>query len=217
MHNIIYKEFKLSASLITYLFILFTSMFFLPGYPILCGSFFITLGIFKSFENAIVTNDIVFSALLPISKKDVVKGKFIFVCTIELISILLMTIIVVIRNTLLLDCLAYTNNALMNANFFALASALVIFSMFNLIFVYGFFKTTYNKTKPFVFYMIVSFLIILISEALHYFPNLYYLNAFGKDYLSLQLISLFVGIFIYILVTIRAYKKSCHAFEKVDL
>ena len=49
-------------------------MTLLPGYPILCGVFFITLGIFQSFQSAREANDIVFSALLPIAKRDVVKG-----------------------------------------------------------------------------------------------------------------------------------------------
>ena len=84
MRNILRKEMKLSASILPYLFVLFGFMFFLPGYPILCGAFFATLGLFQGFEYAREANDIVFSALLPIAKKDVVKGRFCFVCLIEL-------------------------------------------------------------------------------------------------------------------------------------
>lgn len=65
---------RLSALLLTYLFIGFGVMTLVPGYPILCGAFFITLGIFQSFQSAREANDIVFSALLPIAKRDVVKG-----------------------------------------------------------------------------------------------------------------------------------------------
>lgn len=46
MKNILKKELTLSASILSYLFILFGLMFFIPGYPILCGVFFVTLGIF---------------------------------------------------------------------------------------------------------------------------------------------------------------------------
>ena len=52
MRNILLKEMRLSASLLSFLFIPFGLMFFLPGYPILCGVFFVTLGIFQSFQNA---------------------------------------------------------------------------------------------------------------------------------------------------------------------
>ena len=67
MRNIMRKEMKLSASPLPFLFILFGLMFFLPGYPILCGAFFVTLGIFQGFQYAREANDIVFSSLLPIS------------------------------------------------------------------------------------------------------------------------------------------------------
>ena len=76
MRNIMIKELRLSASLLSYLFIIFGLMFFIPGYPILCGVFFVTLGIFQSFQNARETNDILFSALLPFAKRDVVRGKW---------------------------------------------------------------------------------------------------------------------------------------------
>lgn len=46
MKYILKKEMTVSASLLSYLFILFGFMFFVPGYPILCGVFFVTLGIF---------------------------------------------------------------------------------------------------------------------------------------------------------------------------
>ena len=65
MRNVLRKEMRLSASVLSYLFILFGLMFFLPGYPVLCGAFFVTLGIFQSLQTAREANDIVFSALLP--------------------------------------------------------------------------------------------------------------------------------------------------------
>jgi len=217
MRNIIYKEFKLSSSLITYFFILFGLMFFLPGYPILCAPFFVCLGIFKSFQNMIEINDITFSALLPIAKKDIVKGKYIFVCIIELMSLVLMIIATIIRNTLLVNSTVYLNNALMNANGFALSMALVIFSMFNLVFVAGFFKTTYKRTKPFISFIIVTFIIIGISEALHYIPGLSFFNAFGNNYLLIQLVLFLIGNIIYLLITYIAYGLACIRFAKIDL
>ena len=82
MGKILLKEMKLSASILSYVFIVFGLMFLLPGYPVLCGAFFTTLGIYQSFQNTRETNDILFSALLPISKEDVVRGKYLFVCLI---------------------------------------------------------------------------------------------------------------------------------------
>ena len=57
MRNILGKEMRLSASVLSYLFIAFGLMFLLPGYPILCGAFFVSLGLFQSFQSAREAND----------------------------------------------------------------------------------------------------------------------------------------------------------------
>lgn len=217
MRNILLKEMKLSASILSYLFILFGFMFMLPGYPILCGVFFVTLGIFQSFQSAREANDIVFSALLPIAKKDVVKGKYLFSCMIELCSLVLMAVSVIVRMTVLSGSGVYRANALMNANPFALGAALVIFGMFNWIFIGGFFKTAYKFARPFVTYIIVCFVLIGVFEALHHVPGLGALNAFGTDHLGLQLGLLAAGAAVYVLVTLLGYRQACRDFEKIDL
>ena len=217
MKNILKKELTLSASILSYLFIAFGLMFFIPGYPILCGVFFVTLGIFQSFQNAREANDIVFSALLPIAKKDVVKGKFVFSCFIELCSIILMAIATILRMTVLTDAVAYRNNAMMNANLFALGIALFIFGLFNLIFIGGFFKTAYKFGKPFVTHIVVTFVVIGIGEALHHFPGLEALNDFGFENFPLQLGLLAFGAVAYIALTVLSYHFSCRNFERIDL
>lgn len=217
MSKILMKEMRLSASLLSYLFIIFGLMFFLPGYPVLCGAFFVTLGIFQSFQNARETNDIVFSMLLPIAKKDVVKGKYLFVCFIELCALVLMAIVTLLRMTVLSNASAYRENALMNANPFALGLAFVIFGVFNMIFVGGFFKTVYKLAKPFVLHIVVTFLVIGAGEAAHHFPRLETLNAFGFDHIGMQLILLGVGIILYLVLTWISFKRACRCFEKIDL
>ena len=41
MKHLIVKELKMATPLLTYLFLGFTLMTFIPGYPILCGAFFV--------------------------------------------------------------------------------------------------------------------------------------------------------------------------------
>lgn len=217
MRNILLKEVRLSAHILSFLFILFAFMFFLPGYPVLCGVFFVTLGIFQSFQNARETNDILFSALLPIAKKDVVKGKYLFVCLIELSALLLMAVIVLLRMTLLSGAPVYRTNALMNANLFALGLAFFLFGLFNAVFVGGFFKTAYKFGRPFVTYIVLAFLTIGLAETLHHLPGLAWLNAFGFEHLTAQLLLLLVGILFFFLFTFVSCKKACSDFEKIDL
>lgn len=217
MINILRKEVKLSASFLSFIFVLFGFMFFIPGYPILCGAFFATLGIFQSFQNARETNDIVFSALLPVAKKDVVKGKYLFVCIIELCSVLIMAAAVIIRNTSLVNSPVYRNNALMNANCFALGMSFLIFGIFNAVFVGGFFKTAYKFLRPFIIYIVFCFIIIIIGETLHHIPGLEWLNSFGSEHLVKQIVLLLAGIIAFIMLTFLSCRKACERFEIIDL
>ena len=217
MRNLLYKECALSASKLSFLFILFSLFFFIPNYPILVGAFFVTLGIFQSFQHARESGDILFSALLPISRRDVVKGKFLFVCLIELIALMLMGIVTLIRLTVFRDFVVYRANALMTANGFALGLASVIFGLFNLLFVGGYFKTAYKFAGPFVTYLIAVFPLIGLAEALHYFPGLGALNAFGFDEAPLQTSLLLSLLAVSVLLTCLAYRMSCARLCKIDL
>lgn len=192
-------------------------MFFLSGYPILRGVFFVTLGIFQSYQNAREANDLVFSTLLPIAKTDVVKGKYLFTCFIELCSFCLMVAAVLVRMFVWSGAKAYVTNALMNANGFALGVALLIFGLFNWIFVGGFFKTAYKFGRPFVIHIIVCFTIILIAEAAHHIPGLGALNAFGTEHIGLQLGLLAAGAAAYAALTWLSYQRACYCFERIDL
>lgn len=217
MCNVLRKEMRLSASILSYLFVLFGLMFLLPGYPILCGAFFVCLGIFQSFQTAREANDIVFSTLLPIAKRDVVKGKYLFVCLIESWGLLLMAVAVVLRMTVFSQSVVYQSNALMNANLFALGVACVIFGLFNRIFVAGFFQTAYKFGRPFVSFIVACFLVIMIAESLHYMPGLEMLNAFGTENMIMQVMLLAAGAVIFLLMTVLSYRRACIYFEKIDL
>ncbi len=217
MNALLRKEMRLSALILTYLFIAFGFMALLPGYPILCGVFFITLGIYQSFQSAREANDIVYTALLPVAKSDVVKGKFQFVIFIELCGFIVITICTLVRMIILFDSQVYRDNVLMNANFFFLGTALILFGLFNVIFVGGFFKTGYKIGKPFILYMIAAFITIGIAETLHHIPGLEALNAFGFDEIFLQIILLLSGIIVFLFMTYLSFRKATIDFEKIDL
>lgn len=217
MINLIKKEFKLSAHILSYVFIAFGLMTFIPGYPILVGVFFSCLGIFQSFQSYRESNDIAYTILLPVSKKDIVKAKFIFVLTIQFLTFLLMFIITIIRMTVLVDVEAYVLNPLLTANLVFLGYALIIYGLFNFLFVRGFFKTAYKFGKPFVSFTVVGFLVISLAESLRYIPGLEALNSLGFNNISIQLTGLMVGFIINVLLNYISYKYSVKSFERIDL
>lgn len=217
MRNILRKEMHLGALAIVYVFILFGLMFMIPGYPVLCGAFFLTLGLYQNFRYGRECNDLLFSALLPIAKKDVVKGKFMFSCMIQICCFMLMALSVLVRMILFRYQNVYLSNPLMNANLFALGAALVIFGLFNLIFTGSYFRTGYRTGRPFVIYMAVCFTAITLAEALHHIPGLEALNAFGCEHALLQLATFAAGVLCYTGLTYFSYRKSCENFERIDL
>lgn len=217
MRNLLIKELRLSTITLTYIFLGFVLMTFIPGYPILCGAFFFCLGIFQSYQSSREANDIMYSVLLPVSKKDVVKAKYLAAMTLQMAAFLLCAVCTIVRMTLLSDAGVYEANVMMSANLVYLAFVLVIFAAFNIIFIGGFFKTAYGIGKPFIMFIIVNFIIIVVAEALHYLPGLERLNVLDFTNAGEQVAILAAGTVIYATATLMSCRKSQNKFEKIDL
>ena len=217
MLKLLKKELTLSASVLSFLFIAFGFMTLIPGYPILMGAFFVCQGIFFSFQKCREESDILYLALLPVRKSDVVRSKFAFSIFIELCAFLLMSALTLCRMTFLADAPAYLSNVLMTANPVYLAFVLLIFGGFNLIFIRGFFKTAYKFAKPFIGFVIWAVLLIGLAEVLHHIPGLEALNSSGFENPVLTGSILCGGIVLYLLMTLAAVRASIRSFEKIDL
>lgn len=215
MIKLLKKEMKLAASPLSYLFIVFGLMAFLPGYPILVSSFLVCFGLFQSFQRAREANDIIYTALLPVAKSDIVKAKYMFCAVIELGYLILTSIPVLVRMTVLSDVSVYRNNALMNANLVYLGFALLILGLFNLLFVGGFFKTAYQFARPFVLFIIAAFFVTGIGETLFHIPALSALNAFGFAHIGLQISVLAAGAAAFALLTTISLRQAVKNFERL--
>jgi len=220
MKKLLIKELKLATSPLTFIFLAFTIMTFIPSYPILFGAFFVCLGIFQSFHQARVTNDILFTALLPIKKQDVVKAKYIEVCFFQIAAFILFAIFTVIRMTAWKDAIIYRENFLMNANLVFLGFVLLIFLLFNVIFVRSFMKTAYNINKPYILFVIATIILVGIGEALHFILPFSFLNdnlgESGASDLG-QIIFLLVCAVLYIGGTLLTVRSSQKQFAYLDL
>ena len=213
MNRLLMKEVRLASHPLSFIFIIFSFVFLLPGYPVLCAPFFVSLGIFQSFQKTRENGDILFTVLLPVPKRDVVKGKYLFVCLIELCSFLIMTLCTLLRGTVLRENEVFLSNPLMNANGFALSLALFIFALFNSVFVASFFRTAYNLGIPFLMYDISSFLAVALGETLHHIPHLEWIDGWGME----QIILFLAGCVLYTLMTLLSYRMSVRRFERLDL
>lgn len=110
----------------------------------------------------------------------------------------------------------YATNQLMNANMAYLGYTMIVFAVFNSIFLAGFFKTTYKIGKPFFIFCVVSFIIIIMGEILHHIPDLESLN--NPSNLSMpQAVIFAIGVVVFMLCTWLSYQKAVKDFESIDL
>lgn len=214
MNKLLEKEIKLTSSPLSFIFIAFSLMTLLPGYPILIGSFFICFGLFQSFQKSREENDIIYCSILPIKKRDIVTSKYIFVCLIQTIAFLFISLLVVIRLLVLNKFNPYANNQMLNANMFFLGLVLCVYAIFNIFFVGGFFKTAYKIGIPFLTFTILTFLLVIVGEILWRIPHLGFLN---HNYHYSHIITLGVGLFVYAVGTFISLAKSQKNFVKLDL
>ena len=217
MKNLLVKDFRLSASPLTYAFLAASLMTMLPGYPILMGAFFVCLGLFHSFQIGRETNDILYTVLLPVPKGDVVRAKFAFTCTIQMLSFLPMVLLTILRMTVLGQAEVYRSNALMNACPLFLAFVLLIFAAFNCVFLRVFFRSAYRIGIPFLAFGLVTVILVAAGESLHFFPGLSFLNVPSGERIGLQLLILGFAVLAYALLTWLSCRGSMKQFENLDL
>lgn len=217
MKELLKKEMTLTAAPLSYVFILFSAMTMIPGYPILVGAFFVSLGIFYTFQFAREYNDVLYTALLPVKKSDVVLARYLFVVAIQLIAFLLDAVLTALRMTALHNVDPYATNALMSANLAFLGYTLLIFALFNMIFLAGFFKTAYYYGKPFLIFCVAAFVVVTLAEVLWHIPGLTWLGVETGNGLAYQAAVLAAGAVIYAAGTLWSLRRSQRCFEKIDL
>ena len=217
MRNLLEKEFRLATPPLTFLFLGFTAMTFIPGYPILCGAFFVCFGIFQSYQFGREDQDILYTVLLPVRKTDVVKAKYAAAVVLQMIAFVLFAIFACVRMLWLSEVDVYRLNPLMDANLTFLTFVLLIFAAFNVIFIGGFFRTAYGFGKPFVTFTIASFLIIGIAETLHHLPGLGWLNALERAQTGKQMLVLLAAAMLYAAATAISCRVAQDRFERIDL
>lgn len=217
MRRLLNKEIRLASAPITWIFLAFSLMTMIPGYPILMGGFFVCFGIFQSFQYARESNDVLYTVLLPVRKRDFVAAKYTFSCLIQGIGFLLMTLLTVLRMTVLSGAEVYQSNALMNATPLFLGFVLLIYTAFNVLFIGGFFRTAYKFGMPFLRFGIATFFLVGIAEMLHYLPGLGFFNTPSGERLGLQFGLLGAAAAVYAGLTLLSCRRSSLRFEQIDL
>lgn len=168
MKTLLYKQLRLVCQPMTLVFCLFGVMLLIPAYPYTVMWFYVMLGLFFSFLNGREQKDVYYSALLPIRKPDTVKANCLFVGLIELLALVIAVPFALLRAKLGIG----DNPVGLNANVTLFACGLMLFAVFNAVFLLSFYRTAYKVGVSFVKTCIVMAVAAFIMEAVVHFPAL---------------------------------------------
>ena len=227
MKQLLYKEYKLCLVSMVPIFYLFALMLLIPNYPYLVAAFFTCNSIFYLFKQSVVNGDLLFTALLPVPKADVVRARVRFVVIIQMIMFILFIPMILLNHKLF----PAGNPAGTDGSLTLLAAALVVFSVFNWVFIPGFYKNEHKMDKLCLFSLIAVFgwivlwegFLIACGAAGHLVPFFAWVETHLDCYpmtdaaWRTQLVALLVGALIYGLGTVLITRRAIRNFEQVDL
>ena len=148
--NLLRKEIKLGNTIQTLIWMICCfGMFFIPSYPAYIGPFYITLCIMMTFALNQSSHDILFTVLLPVRKIDTVKARFLYCGMVEVLSLVLAVIPAILR----LKFSFPNNSAGTNVSIAFFGLQLVIYAVFNLLFLGNVYK---DPLKPGLRYLIAA-------------------------------------------------------------
>ena len=223
MKAYLYKEFKLAMHPICYVFIaLFPFMILIPSYPLAIGFIYVLTCypiLFLGANKGQQSNDLLYSTLLPIRKKDIVLGRIFTVLFMQIAFILIMTALyplaLLINQNISVDKMPGLG---LNGFVSILAIAIVGYAIADLIF----FPIYYKHGKSIVMstlFTIIGFIVYLsiFTIVLPYIPGFGgYVTLLCDSGLGVQFAFLGGAILLSVLAHFLVFKISSKRLEQVD-
>lgn len=211
--NLLYKELRLAAHPNLYVFTLLGALVIVPAYPYGMVFIFGCLAPYLTFMYGRETNDIYFTALLPVKKRDAVKAKCLLMVFAQVAQVIISLPFAVLRQNVLPE----GNPAGIEANVAFYGFGLLIYAVFNFVFLTQFFKTAYKAGKAFLLAIVPAAIGVILMETLVHIPGFQWMDSVAPTGMYRQLPILLIGIAVYIVLMVFAYRISAKRFERVDL
>lgn len=226
MKTLLYKEFKLAVHTLCYIFvILFPFMIFIPNYPLFVAFIYVVSCypiLFLGSNKGQQSNDLLYTTLLPVRKKDIVLARILTVCILQLFTMVL-TAILCPMAIQVVGNMAKADPNIVNVGFpretlvSFFAFLLIGYSITDLIF----FSIYYRNGKAILSSTLLSLLafIVFMFVVTVVLPDPYFTwfyNTFCNISLGIQFIYLAISIVIYIVMHYVVYKVASNRLEKVD-
>lgn len=215
MKNLIMKEIRLSMHPTCLVFLALSAMLLIPNYPYGVTFFYTSLAIFFTCLSGRENNDITYTAVLPVRKRDVVKGRFALAVLLQLAQL-----VTAVPFTALRSALNMRGSMVgMDPNIAFFGFAFVIMGIFNIAFFTAYYKDVQKVGRPFVVAAVLQFVFIGLMETLaHVLPFFRdVLDTPDPENLGPKLAALAVGAAVYGALTFIAYRVSVVRFERMDL
>ena len=215
MAKLLKKEFRLFAHPTSWLFLAFGAMLLIPGYPMYVPFFWPTLGLFYACLAARENNDLYYSLLLPVRKRDTVRARGLFFAVMELLQLAVCIPFAILRHVLRIG----PNTAGMDVNLALFGLCLVMMGLFNLLFLPKLYKNPAAVGKPFLVATIWLFVYIVAAEVfchtVPFFRDV--LDTPDPQHLGAKLGVLALGAAVFAGFTLLGTRRAEKIFEKVDL
>lgn len=226
MKALIYKEMRLSMHPICYIFIaLFPLMFLIPSYPLGIGFIYVLTCypiLFLGANKGQQSNDLLYSTLLPVRKKDIVMARILTVIFMQIAFILVMTALYpvarIINNAIAQSAEKPSEYMIpglgLDSYVLLVAIALIGYAIADIIF----FPIYYKHGKSIVMstlFTILGFVVYIgvFTIGLPFIPGLDFLN---NLHLGIQFAILGAAILISFGLHVVVYKVSSKRLEMVD-
>lgn len=213
MLTLLYKEMRLVAHPTSIVFALMGCLVLVPAYPYSVIFLFGCLAPYITFLNARETNDLWYTAVLPVTKRESVLGKCLLVACFQLFQLLLSIPFALLRNALNI-----ANNPVgLDATAAWYGLGFFLYAVFDLIFLTAFYKSGYKLGRSFILASIPMIFVMAAIEAAPRVPALVWMDSYRPAHLRMQLPILLGGIVCYGALVPLAYRISAKRFENVDL
>ena len=222
MKALLYKEFKLAMHPLCYVFVcLFPFMILIPSYPLAVGFIYILSCypvLFLGANKGQQSNDLLYSTLLPVRKKDIVLARMLTVAVMQFVYIIIASCLCPLALLIAKSNPGTSPGLTINGFVSILAIAIVGYSLADLIF----FPIYYKRGKSIVLstlFTIIGFVVYLavFTIAIPYIPGAEgYKKLLCDSGIGIQFAFLGGALVIYVLIHLLVYKVSVKRLEKVD-
>ena len=222
MKALLYKEFKLAMHPMCYIFVcLFPLMILIPSYPLAIGFIYILSCypvLFLGANKGQQSNDLLYSTLLPVRKKDIVMARILTVAIMQFAYIIITSCLYPLALYMSSKNVGSAPGLPISGFVSILAIAIIGYALADLIF----FPIYYKRGKSIVMstlFTIIGFVVYvaIFTIAIPFIPGAEgYKRILCDSGIGIQFAFLGGALVIYILIHLAVYKVSVKRLEQVD-